>query len=180
MNLMSVGQAAFCIGLAMSVSLSADADCYDNIPVSNPDRVYIDHKDGTVTDRRTGLMWKQCSEGQTTTKTPCDTGSPDDYTWQEALQHAAAVESNGGFAGYTDWRLPNKNELASLVERSCDEPAINSVLFPETEDSSYWTSSPSVYDDFTNVSWGVDFFDGTINGGFNSLNHHVRLVRGGQ
>ena len=30
-----------------------------------PDSRYTDHGNGTVTDTKTGLSWKQCSEGQT-------------------------------------------------------------------------------------------------------------------
>ena len=50
-----------------------------------------------VKDSNTGLMW------QKTYLT--------DKTWQQALKEC----EDSNYAGYTNWRLPNKNELASLL-----------------------------------------------------------------
>ena len=61
---------------------------------------------GTVTDTRTGLTWKKCSEGQTGAN--CD-GEATIYSWEHAIQQANNVNSKGGFAGFKDWRVPGSD-----------------------------------------------------------------------
>lgn len=51
-----------------------------SIPASTPDSQLIDNLDGTITDSKTGLMWKQCLEGAE--KDNCKTSSPSNFTWQ--------------------------------------------------------------------------------------------------
>lgn len=110
-----------------------------SIPASTPDSQLQDNGDGTVTDLKTGLMWKQCAEGQS--GSGCVDGTPIDYNiWQKALLRAQEVNS-GGFAGFRDWRVPNIKELASLVELQCREPAINLTRFPNTPNNYFWSSS---------------------------------------
>ena len=165
-------------GIWAGVPVAVQAACNANVTATAPDSRYIDNGDNTVTDKATGLMWKQCSEGQSTTTSACDTGTLSVYTWQEALQQAEALNSGGGFAGYTDWRLPNRNELATLVERQCWSPALNTSLFPGTGTSTYWTSSPHAT--FSDRAWFVGFSGGGLHGGYKSSERVVRLVRGGQ
>jgi len=131
-----------------------------------------------VTDTKTGLMWAQCSEGQSTTSTACDTGSvTNSYTWQQALQQAETLNNSGGFASYTDWRLPNRNELLSLVEYQCYTPAINENLFPNTPSTDgYWSSSPGTFSTF---AWYVSGRDGLATVDLKSASSSVRFVRGG-
>ena len=54
--------------------------------------------DNVVTDSATGFMWQK------------------GFTVMEDVEHSNAIEycENLTYAGYSDWRLPNKNELASL------------------------------------------------------------------
>jgi uncharacterized repeat protein (TIGR02543 family) len=63
--------------------------------------------DGTLTDLATNLVWQQCSRGQSTTATPCDTGSPTVTSWEDALSYCNTLSLGGA----TDWRLPNAKEL---------------------------------------------------------------------
>jgi hypothetical protein len=152
--------------------------CNSSVTATAPDSRYTDNGDGTVTDSQTGLMWRQCSEGQSTTGTACDTGSAATYTWQGALAQAQSVNNTGGFATYSDWRLPNRNELASLVENSCYDPAINMTTFPNTVASYYWSASPLASS--SGYAWGVVFGGGYVGGYGKGLAMYVRLVRGGQ
>lgn len=164
--------AALC-GLLLASAGARAVTCQNNIPPSNPDSIYTDHGNGTVTDSRTGLMWKQCVEGLT--GADCSTGSATSFTWADALTHA---ESHS-FAGHTDWRLPNIKELRSLVEECRSVPAINHALFPVNGASSYvWSGSPSA--DYSDLAWYVHFNFGFANYGVRGDGHHVRLVRGGQ
>lgn len=149
--------------------------CSPNIRESTSASQFQVNADGTVFDRRTGLMWKQCAEGLG--GADCATGSPVDVDWAGALSRAAA----SAFAGHRDWRLPNLKELASLLEEKCEAPAINSAVFPGTPlQGLFWSSTPVAgvgdkarYFDFYSGGYGVYFKDG-------SGPSHVRLVRGGQ
>ena len=136
---------------------------------------------GTVVDTRTGLMWKKCSEGQAwdIINEVC-VGTAKTFTWQEALQRAADVNQGklGENLGHVDWRLPNRNELISLVEHQCNAPAINSSVFPSTQTSPYWSSSPNASD--AGHAWYVNFLDGSVNDAVKTVGSYTRLVRGGQ
>jgi len=153
-----------------AVSRSQDlAECNSNILVTKPASNYVDHGDGTVTDKKTGLVWQKCTLGLT--GTDCSGGAASTFTWQGALD-AANTNSDHG---YSDWRLPNKNELASLVEDACNAPAINSTVFPATS-GNYWSSSPYANDDKS--AWGVHFNNGLVSGEHKNNTYPVRLVRG--
>lgn len=160
--------------LVLSGTGHAAQTCRDDIRATAPDSRYQDNGNGTVTDRATGLIWKQCAEGLG--GAGCTTGSAQSFTWQAALQHAEAAV----FAGSSLWRLPNKNELASLVERRCFEPAINATFFPNTPSSEFWSSSPDAYVYSEHRAWFVGFDDGDVNDGSKRGTLYVRLVRGGQ
>lgn len=152
------------------------AACNTNIIAAAPDSRYTDNGNGTVTDKVTDLMWKQCSEGQSSVGSPCDTGAVASYTWQQALQQAETLNGGGGFAGYTDWRVPNYKELSSLVERQCASPAINTNIFPNTPASIYFSSSPGA--GVANEAWSVEFDGGGV-ADYSFTTAAVRLVRGG-
>ncbi|HHC73217.1 MAG TPA: DUF1566 domain-containing protein [Thiotrichales bacterium] len=161
----------------------AGQTCNPDMKATAPDSRYVIHGDGTVTDTVTGLMWKRCSEGSS--GEDCATGEAALFSWQEALQQAEAVNAAGGFAGYADWRLPNIKELASLVEPSCYEPAINATVFPNTRIDgddwglgAYWSASPYAYG--TESSWYIFFAYGHDFAYDRSLGFFVRLVRGGR
>ncbi|MGM0554506.1 MAG: DUF1566 domain-containing protein [Pseudomonadota bacterium] len=145
------------------------------------------HADGTATHTLTGLTWMRCSLGQSWDGSTC-TGTATTHTWQGALQLAADINSGvsdadndgqPGFAGHTDWRLPNRNELESIVEERCWNPAINEAVFPGTPNDWYWSSSP--YATNAGSAWRVDFIsdDGVWISSKTSTNP-VRLVRAGQ
>jgi hypothetical protein len=144
--------------------------CKDSIRATTPDANFILRDNGTVTHRTTGLMWMRCSLGQSWDGRTCS-GTAAAVSWGDALRAAAATE----FAGYRDWRLPNKNELESLVEERCSLPAINAVVFPSTPLAYFWTSSP--YAGLANAAWSVDFGFGSVNASVKNGSIHVRLVR---
>ena len=145
--------------------------CKDSIVATTPDSRFTPHKDGTVTHIATGLMWMRCSVGQKWDGKTC-TGEAVSLDWQKALQAA----DQQAFAGHSDWRLPNKNELASIMEERCTAPAINDKIFPNTPAVFFWSSSP--YTGLADGAWSLDFGYGSINASVKSGNLHLRLVRG--
>ena len=88
-----------------------------------------DNKDGTITDKATGLMWQQSDGGKA-------------VTWKQALAHCEALTA----AGKGDWRLPNAKELQSIVDYTRapakTKSAALSPLFKVTQMESYfWTGT---------------------------------------
>ena len=108
---------------------------------------FVSHGDGTVTDTLTGLMWMQNARLNVWT-----------VTWDEALQ--LVIDLNDSVtapllpAGYTDWRLPNINELESLIDYDSLRPALpRGHPFQNVQPSSavgveateaYWSSTPVI------------------------------------
>jgi hypothetical protein len=80
-----------------SISLAQNCNTL-NVIASTPMSQFIEHNDGTVTDTKTNLMWKKCSEGQlwNNLSNDCD-GSSLTYSWQGALYQAQEVNNTGGF-----------------------------------------------------------------------------------
>lgn len=159
-----------------AATLHAAQTCNSNMPASTPESQLIDNNDGTVTDSKTGLMWKQCLEGVEGDN--CENNSPNTFTWQQALQQPGTVNDGGGFAGYTDWRLPNIRELRSIVEEQCYNLAINLNRFPNTQSFLVWSGSPYAYD--SDYAWAVYFLNGSSGISYRFNSFAVRLVRGGQ
>lgn len=149
------------------------AGCVTNITESTPDSQLTDNVDFTVTDKATKLMWKQCSEGLNNDAT-C-TGSRIIYDWQSSLEIPVTLNAGGGFAGYTDWRLPNIKELASIIDEACSSPAINTTRFPNNTNDRFWSSSPTSND--VNRSWFVNFSNGQLGQTSRGQDYRVRLVR---
>ncbi|MBS4098995.1 MAG: DUF1566 domain-containing protein [Sulfuricella sp.] len=140
---------------------------------------YTVKADGTVTDTATGLVWEQCSQGLYTSSTACGTGRAATFTWDQALAVVTARNLDKHL-GYSDWRLPNKNELESLVNLAAGNPAIDATTFPRTPTGTYFWSATSYAPDPLNKAWGVLFSAGSPYPASKSGYNHVRLVRGGQ
>ena len=78
---------------------------------------------------------------------------------------------------YTDWRMPTKRELLTLVYAGVSNPSIDPAYFSNTLAAEFWSGSSHVLGP---GAWFVDFVDGYANGGAKANTFYVRLVRGGQ
>ncbi|WP_044412930.1 Lcl C-terminal domain-containing protein [Thiomicrospira microaerophila] len=170
--------AAVFLGI-MQVSLAQAQTCPSAIAKTTPTSDFTVHNNGTVTHIPTGLMWKVCSEGQAWQNDGTCSGTASGHNWKAALEIPQTLKSGAGYAGHTDWRLPNVKELASIAELACYSPAINTAVFHNTPPFFYWSASP--YADGSPFAWVVRFYHG--NDGHNlRYNDYglVRLVRSGQ
>ncbi len=122
---------------------------------------YMVNGDGTVTDRFTGLMWQQAT-------------SQNEMDWEAALTYCEELS----LAGYDDWRLPNRNELQSLVDKQ-PEPGASLTInqaFPDTRGENYWTSTSNAI--IPNAAYCISFHEGVLFGrGPKNHPYWVRAVR---
>ena len=89
----------------------------------------------------------------------------------------ADVNSGSGICGSTDWRLPTKLELMSIVDNSIFLPSIDTKYFPNFIGTNYWTSSPISSIDSILFAWSVDFQEGSVVGASKANGWSIRLVR---
>lgn len=92
---------------------------------------------------------------------------------------AAAVNANG-LCGVTDWRLPSRQELLTILDNSRINPSprIDTNYFPNTKSSPFWSSSPDAHG--SGYAWYVSFNYGDVYNYSKYGSYGVRLVCGGQ
>lgn len=97
---------------------------------------------GLVTEATTGLVWEG---GPGAGPVPLD-----------AARSRCDALTLGGF---TDWRLPSRIELISLLELS-HSPTLDVTAFPGAPAASFWTASPVA--STSGRQWAVGFGDGAV------------------
>jgi len=128
-------------------------------PSGNFKNDFVDNGDGTVYDRKTGLMWQKSGSNK--------------YMLFKVVKNYIKSLNQNKFAGYNDWRLPTIEELASLLESSKlnDDLYINPVF--DSKQIWCWSSTTR-----SSGSWWVVYFGGGLVGwhddGYGS---YVRGVR---
>lgn len=143
---------------------------------------FVDNNNGTVTDNLTGLIWLK--EGQCVAFSAGDATGRNSRLWAAAV--ASANQLASGYCGLTDgskagdWRLPNVNELFSLIDRGQLNPALptGSPLAASTAAGGYWSST--IYAGDSGSAWLVNCYDGYVFYISKSVDYYVRCVRGGQ
>ena len=146
---------------------------------------FIDNGDSTVTDTETKLMWEKKEAGGSGFST-CLTnihGVDSQCTWRQAMGdwldrlngRFIFSQNEGGFAGYSDWRLPTVAELRTIVD--CSFSSCVNTVFGLTAASKYWSSSSTGSN--STGAWFVDFGSGNVNIFSNGFGFAVRAVRGG-
>lgn len=125
---------------------------------------FTDNGDGTVTDLLTGLMWTNNADQANGT-----------VDWETALARSSACNEGK----YTDWRLPNRRELESLLDLGRYQPAL--VIdhpFTNVKSDYYWTSTtPANNEDH---AWVIHFYIGFVSHDDKGGTHHLWCVRSQQ
>ena len=159
-----------------------------------------------VQDNNTGLIW----EGKTASGTRSGDKTYKNLDDMNALQkaggsqyptqseindsgnsigYANSVNAGSGLCGFTNWRMPTKDELLGIVDSSnistycppstpCISLNINSTWFPNTQSETFWTST--VFSNFTlYYAYTINFKLGAASASDRWANpSSVRLVRG--
>jgi hypothetical protein len=116
---------------------------------------------GVVTDKVTGLIWQRTVTAST-------------FAWVDAKAYCA----NLVLAGFSDWRLPSRVELVSLLDFTIAKPGptIDSAAFPGAPSATFWTSSPRALYTTTNA-WYIQFDNAFAFYDDMTVEHSARCVR---
>ena len=125
----------------------------------------LSRSNGVVSDSSSNLEWQDAYSD--------NNNSIKDTTWQSAIDYCENLSLNG----QNDWRLPNKNELLSIVDYTKSSPSI-AEQFTNTSNNYYWSSTtPRIGRDRALIvyfDYGNTLDDYKYNSGY------VRCVRAGQ
>ncbi|MCX6074114.1 MAG: DUF1566 domain-containing protein [Campylobacterales bacterium] len=113
--------------------------------LANAEMIRIDNKE-VVIDTDTELMWQDSNDAKTVRK-----------KWQDSINYC----ENLSFAGFNDWRLPDKETLNALYP--------NKEYLTNVVNEAYWSSSRGVFE--------VGFYDGYVLASTRNSNYYVRCVR---
>ena len=156
--------------------------------VAWPSPRFTDNNNGTVTDNLTGLIWLKNANCNGT------------MTWANGLNWAKRLcdgctncGGTNGDCGLSDgstagqWRVPNREELVSLVHRGFYEPALSNAQgtgkwtagnpFSSVQ-SCYWSSNTAYQ--WAGHAFYLCFTEGYLYDGDKSSTYYVWPVRGGQ
>lgn len=121
--------------------------------------------DGGIHDKDNTYRW-----GGITRRGNYGTEFYDDW---DILVNRSNIENHCGFS---DWRVPTRQELISVINHGQYRPAIDNDYFPNTQ-SFYWSASP--YSSSESHAWYVNFHGGRSSGYGRDYYWYVRLVRFG-
>lgn len=148
------------LGLLLVVSISSAG-----LEVESADYIRDNTKE-IVLDTTTNLIWQDSDE---------TVSDGNKKSWADAITYCEALT----LGSYSDWRLPNLNELYMLSDKTAYQPSIDSE-FTNSASEKYWSSTTVATN--TDAAWSVDFEYGNDYEGGNktSDSYSVRCVRAGQ
>jgi hypothetical protein len=143
-------------------------------PVTTTGERLKDNRDGTVTDKKTGLMWQQDDDRK-------------QRNWSESQDYCG----NLSLAGHKDWRLPSIQNLTDLFQVIGSDEQVQKKYFPRMITNvelypgivaGYWSSTvgggrvlPDTDKDEAGI---VSFHDGAVQtGAMNFFALYCRCVR---
>lgn len=156
----------------VATDIDAAWECVHDI--SNRLTWEVKKNDGGIRDRDNTYSWQQGANdrysgvsdgGRCTGGIDCDTSS-----------YVRAMNEQR-LCGYSDWRLPSREELETLVAHNNDtkQASIDTGHFPQAVPSWYWTASENPGDH--NYAWYVLFRNGIALNDLKERPKHIRLVR---
>jgi hypothetical protein len=132
-------------GIECTTAIGAGQDGAWQKGVDWPNPRFTVNADTSVTDNLTGLIWAPNGNLMPTQDDGWDSDAvPNDglVTWEHSLAYPNKLNSEK-YLGHIDWRLPNLNEMNSLVNyvESNNVAWLNTQGFTNVQDYSYWTTT---------------------------------------
>lgn len=114
-----------------------------------------------VLDKTTGLIWQRIVELKRRTKA-------------DGVSYCEGLEVKDPILGQlSDWRLPSRDELETIVLTTTTAPSIDEEAFPNTPSDPFWTSTKSN----DKQGYGVDFKDAGTGYAFFDEKFYIRCVQ---
>jgi formylglycine-generating enzyme required for sulfatase activity len=160
-------------GQTTSYQAGDDGDLELGIAWPNPRFTIVTNgADLTVTDNLTGLEWIKAPHALP--------GNSSSKSWNSAIDFCNSLV----YAGKSDWRLPSRKELMSLIDYGRYSPALPAGNpFVGVQNGYYWSGTS--YANQTNYAWPVSMSEGSmdcysVGSGFGnkSGSYYVWAVRG--
>ena len=124
--------------ITTSLSFAQTQKCTKTAKESTPTSRF-ENLGEVVKDQTTQKLWLRCALGMQWSGSACE-DKTSTYTYIDAL---SAVEKHNQqkTAGRSNWRLPTRDELLSIVEKRCHNPSINLDVFSYSPQSGFWSST---------------------------------------
>lgn len=159
-------------GQTTSYRTGDDGWCSTNVGVAWPNpRFAVQSDTNVVLDNLTGLMWTR------------NANLDGKKNWDNAIDYCYGLNHGG----YDDWRLPNRQEILTLIDDGFFDPALCNTEgtaqwttdnpFTRVQPTYYWLSTTYVH--FSDYAWYVDMINGQMERDDKTETHYVWPVRGG-
>ena len=144
-------------GISENSALSVICTRGNELPYASFTTLTAENGETVIKDSVSGLIWQGTYKEGT------------DLTWHKALSYC----ENLTCAGYSDWRVPNKNESASLINQNKSAPYSD---FPGITSDWFWSST--TYAGETGNAWVMSTYYGDLTYLNNkTISSNVRCVR---
>ena len=120
----------------------------------------LTRNESTVSDSSTKLQWEDGENVKASRK-----------NWDYAKTYCRNLVLDGKY----DWRLPNKDDLLTIIDFSKSNPAIKEDVFKNIASNYYWSSIPNAA--LSNYAWYISFDTGLIGYSKKRNMEYVRCVR---
>jgi len=143
-----------------------------NVGVAWPNpRFTVQANTNVVLDNLTGLMWAR------------NANLDGKKNWEDAVDYCDGLS----YGRYDDWRLPNRQEILSLIDDDFFDPSLCDTAgtaqwsadnpFVRVQPTYYWLSTTYVH--FPDYAWYIDMINGHMDRDDKAETHYVWPVRGG-
>ena len=123
-----------------------------------------------IRDNVTGLIWEIKTDDDSihdkdNTFAWCDTnpetngGDPGTCGDGPDTEDLISTMNENEYGGFSDWRMPTRNELRTIIDYDAYNPAVNTDYFPNTVTSYYWSAN-TLAEGNGSGAWIMSFISG--------------------